>query len=324
MSEPPRPLSRRALLRGGLLAGAVALTGGCGLDLGQVRWGQAPPPPEPTPGPDELARRRATSSAQRLEGAVAAALAVRPDLEQLLSAVAAEHAAHREALGPLGDAPPPSSSPAPVPADPVADLLSLELEAAGEPLADVVGVGPGLARLLASVAASRAVHASLLAGALGQPPPTAPLAPSLASSPDVTGDGADAALTALLAGEHAAVHTFAVLAARLADAEREPAVVSLEAHRLLVERLSQWLTDADLDVPPAAPGYQVPPLPDDGDALALAVTLEEQVAVLDASLVAASTDDLRAVAADLLVQRALAASAWRGGSIAFPGLPELA
>ena len=324
---PPFHPSRRTVLRGGLVGGVLVTTGlvtaGCGLDLGRVRFGDPPPPPRPTPGADELARRRAAESSRRLEAAVAAALGARPDLEPRLTAVAAAHAAHRRALGPPTDASPTPTESLPT-VDPVAELLALESEAAGQALEDVAEVSAPLARLLASVGSSRAVHARLLAGVLGQPPPTAPtVGPPSTTAPDV-GDGAAEALVAALDGEYAAVYTFGVIAARLTDAARERAVTSLEAHDLLVERLSDWLAEADLDVPPSAPAYQVPALASAADAVALAVTIEEQVAVLDATLLAAATGDLRAAAADLLVQRALTASAWRGAGVPFPGLPELA
>ncbi|HZI96546.1 MAG TPA: DUF4439 domain-containing protein [Actinomycetales bacterium] len=319
--------SRRGVLRGGLVGGMLVTTGlvtaGCGLDLGRVRFGEQPPPPSPAPGADELARRRAAESAVNLQAVAAASLGARPDLEPLLTAVVAAHAAHGQALGPPATPSATSTETAPT-VDPLAELLRLESEAAQQALGDATDVSAGLARLLASVGSSRAVHASLLAGSLGQPPTSAPsVGPPSTAAPAVEGAAAEALVTAL-DGEYAAVYTFGVIAARLADAQRERAVISMEAHDLVVERLSHWLAEAELDVPPSAPAYQVPALASAADAVALATSIEEQVAVLDASLVAAATGDLRAAAADLLVQRALAASAWRGAGVPFPGLPELA
>lgn len=326
---PDHP-SRRTVLRAAVLVGLATATAGCGLDLGDVRWGEPGPPPAPEPSADELARRRAVVTARQLAAAVATAQAARPDLGPVLATLAAGHDAHLQALGPLGPSPAlptPSASTSPVAAaDPLEDLLARELAGASEALSDVVAVEPGLARLLASVGASRVVHATSLAAALGRPAPAPPVAgaPPSTGSPEVGGEDAAQAVTAALDGEHAAVYTFGVVAARLADSERERAVAALEAHRVLVGRLSTWLLDAGREVPPAAPAYTVPTLRTPQDAITLAGTLEEQVAVLDASLVAASTGELRAVSADLLTQRALASAAWRGRGVPFPGLPELA
>ncbi len=351
--------SRRTVLRGIGLAALAAATAGCGVDLGDVRWGQAPPVPAPTPGPDELARRRAVVTAQGLRAAVTTARAARSDLDALLGSLGTTHAAHLDALGPLPAASPTPAQTEPAPTrawsasptspgppsdplpDPLPDLLAAELAGAAEALGDAAGTGgaavdPGLARLLASVGAARVVHATLLAATLGQPAPAAPVVgePVVGSgavgsgvgvqSPDIGGDGAAAAVAAALDGEHAAVYTYGVVAARLSDGERERALASGESHRLLVERLSTWLVDGGLDAPPSAPAYDVPPLATPQDAIVLAAGVEDQVAVLDASLVAASTGGLRAEAVDLLVRRALSASAWRGTGTAFPGLPELA
>lgn len=339
--------SRRTVLRGAGLAALAAATAGCGVDLGDVRWGEDPPPPLPTPDLDELARRRAVVSAQALAAGVATARAARADLDVLLGVLEAEHTAHLAALGPLPPSPstdtstgtptptdPAPTDPAPsepVPSDPLADLVVAELAGAGEALTDATGdggaaVSAGLARLLASVGAARVVHATLLAGVLGQPAPAAPVVGSLdgTQSPDVGDDGAAEAVAAALDGEHAAVYTYGVVAARLAGGERDRALASLDDHRLLVERLSTWLLDAGLEAAPSAPAYTVPPLSTPRDAVVLAASLEDQVAVLDASLVAASWRALRAEAANLLVRRALAAAAWRGTGTAFPGLPELA
>lgn len=121
-------------------------------------------------------------------------------------------------------------------------------------------------------------------------------------------------------GEHAAVYGYGVLAAKLAGDQRRQALVDLTGHERVAEQLSGVLDQAGLDVPPAAPAYRLDePVTDARQAVALAARLESSLAALDAALVADSTGELRAVAVDLLLARALAAYRWGAAPTAFPG-----
>lgn len=319
--------SRRGLLRATLIGGAAALTAGCGADLTQVRWADPSPAPSPAPDADELARRRALVAVGAQEDTAADLLARRPELAGLLADLRAALAVHRSVLGPehpatsapagLGSSAPPTA----VTGQP-AELAEVLVAGSLAARADARRVGGGLARLLAALAASRQVHATRLAAATGAPAPTPPAVPALTDHPPRVGAGAPA-LTAALDGQHAAVFTFTVVAARLAGPPREQALVAANGHRELGRLMSSWLVAAGRPVPPPAPAYQLPGGPAAlADPAGLAAAVEDGLAALAATLVAASTGDLRAAAAALVSGRALAALSWRGSTGALPGMPE--
>jgi hypothetical protein len=60
------------------------------------------------------------------------------------------------------------------------------------------------------------------------------------------------------------------------------------------------------------------------EAVALAVELEERLGAVWADAVGDLSGALRALAARTLQDTAVRAAAWRGASVAFPGLPERA
>lgn len=332
---PPDPaaheVSRRSLLR----AGVVGLTlSGCGVDLSRlrdVRLDDDEPVVTPTAGPDEVARRTAVGDADLLRRAASAAAAgAAAPVAAVLASVVADHTAHLEALGAADlavetptTAAAPTATPAPqLPALP--QLPAAESTAAFAALAVLDAVSGPMARLLASVAAADAVHARLLAGAAGVTPPAVPSPVTDVTrqtwSADVD-DEAAAALAAALEGEHAAVFGYGVVAARLADAAREQAVEHLAAHEDVVQRLTEVLRGADRDVPVAAPAYDLPAVTTEAEVRGLATALEERTAALHAACVAATVDGARLLAADLLVGAALRGAAWRGAAVPLPGLP---
>jgi hypothetical protein len=346
-------LSRRALLcraavgAGALLGGSVLA--GCGVDARNIRWDDDTPVPKPTPGPDELARRRAADTAQSLLATCSAAATARPDLEGLLTVVREQHSEHLVALGvrpqqtPDPSATATTGSPAPVsPAasatagsDPVGDLVARHTAGASEAMTDTGTTSGGLAVLLAQVAACRAVQARQLAAALRAPVPPDP-APATAPPPAATGapgagqgaapssgtgvspsaqvpsatatrsapsltKQAQAALAEAIDGEHAAVYGYGVLATRLRGAERGRALAELANHQRIAGQLAGVYEASGEKPPAAAPGYRLPG------------------PITDAALVGHTSGELRAVAVDLVLQRALAAHSWGAEPTAFPG-----
>lgn len=312
-------VTRRAVL----LAVAAAPLAGCGADLSRLRDVRLDdePSPDPSPGPDELARRDAvTAAGALLRAAEAAAVTAPQPLAGLLTAVAAGHGAQLEALG--GPDPAPGT-----PSGPTTDAVGLpelpgaQSTAAFAALAPLERVSGPMARLLASVAAADAVHAQLLASAQGQREPQPPSPVTAATEGRWSGgldDAAAAALGACLDGEYAAAHGYGYVAARLDDGARDVAQAALAAHEHAAARLGGLLRDAGRDVPAPAPAYE---LPEAGlDPVVLALLLEERTAALHATAVARTDDGARLLAADLLVGAALRAAAWRGAPAPLPGL----
>lgn len=181
-------LSRRRVLAG---LGATALAGTlAGCTFGDDR---APGPidtsPAPVVDPDAARRSAAIASAQQLADAYAATASAHPDLAAVLVPIAADHADHVAILDPAAAVPtptpttslatpaptgsaataPPTAAGPPVPADPVAardGLVAAEQNASAQARTDAVSaVEPALARLLASIGASRALHAVALQSA---------------------------------------------------------------------------------------------------------------------------------------------------------------
>jgi len=359
-----RAVLRRAALGAGALLGTTVLTG-CGVDVGNIRWDDDTPVPAPTPGPDELARRRAADTAQSLLATCTAAAAARPDLEGLLTVLREQHSQHLVALGVKAQQTPDASATAGTSAplapvspttsatagsDPVGDLVARHGAGASEAMTDTGTASRALAVLLAQVAACRAVQARQIAAALRAPVPPDP-APATAPAPAATGGPAAgqtgapssgtgvsssqgsspsaapslgeqelAALAEAIDGEHAAVYGYGVLATRLRAAERGQALTELATHQRIAGQLA-GLYESSGDKPPApAPGYRLPgAVTNAAQAKATAAQLESALAVTDAALVGHSSGELRAVAVDLVLQRALAAHSWGAEPTAFPG-----
>ncbi len=181
-------------------AGTVFATAGCRLRVGQPSTaGRSPTPPASSePSVDLQILDRAADRAQSIGAAYARALALRPDIAAPLRLLAADHAAHLQALTALGARPGRASSaersagsttaasgtttspttpartstPAPSPTlapeamsvlDAVSILGQAERAAVAGRLADLAGAGAEVARLLASMAACGSTHLTLLA-----------------------------------------------------------------------------------------------------------------------------------------------------------------
>jgi len=176
--------SRRSVLAavlglpaGALLAGSLS---GCDLRLGQPDGR----PVAPAADLDLLARERVADAAVELARAARLTARIAPDAAHQLAEIAADHEAHASALRPVPAAgagsatagsptarattsPTAGSSQAPAPTPQAALAQRAAAERSGVVVVEqeLTAVSGGLARLLASVAADRALHAETL-GAL--------------------------------------------------------------------------------------------------------------------------------------------------------------
>jgi hypothetical protein len=161
LPETPRggPLSRRALLSGSALAGAVLLVGACT---------SAPSPaptvsPDPGPDPDEQVRAGVAADEAQLLALYDAVIAAHPALAASLTAIRAEHAEHAAAMG--VSATPPAPPAVGSRAEAVAALIAAEQQAIAQRTVACEASAEGdLARLTALIAASEAGHAEFLRG----------------------------------------------------------------------------------------------------------------------------------------------------------------
>jgi hypothetical protein len=178
------PVARRAVLAAGGLAGVLAAAGLAGCT------GATPTRPTPATTPPDVAldlaaTDRARASATALAVAATSLAGARPDLAGLLATVVADHRAHLAALGvaPTAAASPSASGAAAGRRPDAAGLAGTEFEAARQALTDAQATSPGLAALLARIAAARATHADLVsARASLRPPPVLVVSPTPASA----------------------------------------------------------------------------------------------------------------------------------------------
>lgn len=131
-----------------------------------------------------------------------------------------------------------------------------------------------------------------------------------------------AALQAALAAEYAAVFGYAVAGARLTGPKRTLARRDWVIHEKARDTLITMVAARDATPVPAAADYRLPfPVHDATAAVALAVHLEDGVTTAYLGLVALPQSHLRAFGARAVQAAALRAAAWRGHTVAFPGLP---
>lgn len=132
-------------------------------------------------------------------------------------------------------------------------------------------------------------------------------------------------LTALLDAEHAAVYGYGVLGARLDESARELALLAHDSHRARRDQVAARLRERGGAAEPPPPAYDVA-VPDAAQALALAVRLEEGLALRWRDLVG-GTDErpLRELAVAGLTECAVRAAQWRRragtapATVALPG-----
>ncbi len=118
-------------------------------------------------------------------------------------------------------------------------------------------------------------------------------------------------LAELLQSEHEVVYGYGVLGARLDEATRRVALAAYDVHRARRDALTAQLRARGADPEPSLPAYDVA-VADAAEALALAVRLEEGMALRWRDLVA-GTDDvgLRRLALSGLQETAVRAATWR-------------
>lgn len=367
---PARPRRPRAVV-GLLAAGAVLLLSGCGL-----RW-ETEPPAEPVPDAAEAARRTAVDDGLALAEAAQAAVDGTEGLDGRVAGVLAlvvdSASTQVDALGGVYDSglpepepgdgtPSPSPTPtAPADATPAA-VLALLGDAASTARADALAAeDEGLARLLASVAASRAQLTDRLAASLGAEAPAvdaetdagwatggaadgsgsgdgsaaeaspsatpSPTATATAGAHDALGTDLDRAdLVALVLAEDQAGYGFEVAAARLSDDARALARESAAAHRATA---TAWATAAGIAGTaddPRRVSYELDADVSSGDAVrAFAAGLLADLAAVHADAVLATdagTGD-RTATVDGLRTAAVEALRWGGTATALPGMPDV-
>ncbi len=343
---------------------------GCGAlpEMGDVRvdpdWPGTPAPP--VPDADERARRAAAAGARDLAaralGAAPADLPAEDARSRALAAVVAACAVHLEQLDGAPTAPTrPPSAPGTAAgpgaasgtggdAGALVDALAAAARGAGE---DLAGTSPGLARLLASVAASRALLARQLAAAVGAPEPALPPLPDVEgdarttdgeepaaqdpqdtedagggdASPAEPADPADAegaGLVRVAAGALAASRAAEVAAAPLDGGPRERALQLRDGLAREAAALGPAIAASGAEPPVPEAGYALAsPLGGPQDAAALVVLVLDRLAATALGAVADLPGDRRPLAADVLLRSAAAAGAWRPSpdpaALALPG-----
>ena len=129
------------------------------------------------------------------------------------------------------------------------------------------------------------------------------------------------ALQAALAAENSAVYGYGVAGAHLTGARRATAVRYWVAHENARDTLTSMLTAMGGQPVATAAAYQLPfPIHSALAAVSLAALLEDRVTAVYLGLVALDDPALRAFGAAAARTAALRAAAWRGSTLAFPGL----
>lgn len=129
------------------------------------------------------------------------------------------------------------------------------------------------------------------------------------------------ALQAALAAEQAAIYGYGVVGAHLTGTGLGAATTDWTAHEKAADRLMAELRARGVTPAPAPVAYELPHRVDTArQAIALAELLEERVTSAYLGLVAVPGAELRMLGARQVRAAALRAAAWRGTTVAFPGL----
>ena len=141
-----------------------------------------------------------------------------------------------------------------------------------------------------------------------------------------TAPGTIQALQTALTAEHAAVYGYGVAGAYLTGSAQATAATSdWLAHQVARDHLEAVLRSLGAQPAAAAVAYQLPvPVRNPSQAVALAVLLEERIATAYLGLVALSNASIRDYGARQVQASALRAAAWRGDTVAFPGMTSAA
>jgi hypothetical protein len=131
------------------------------------------------------------------------------------------------------------------------------------------------------------------------------------------------ALQAALAAEHAAVYGYGVAGAMLTGAEQARAMTDWKAHQEARDTLQAMITRLGATPVAASAAYELPfTVHDARSARRLAAALEEGVTQAYLGLVAVTNETLRTFGALAMLPPADRAVAWRGSTVAFPGMPS--
>jgi len=130
-----------------------------------------------------------------------------------------------------------------------------------------------------------------------------------------------AALQGALAAENSAVYGYGVAGAHLAGARRAAAVRNWVAHQNARDALTGLLAARGAQPVAAAAAYELPfAVHTAAAAIALATVVEDRICAAYLGLVGLPDPGLRAFGARAARTAALRAAAWRGSTLAFPGL----
>ena len=133
------------------------------------------------------------------------------------------------------------------------------------------------------------------------------------------------ALQAALAAEHAAVYGYGVAGAILTGADNTAARADWESHMTARDTLQAVISKLGAAPVAASAAYQLPfTVHDARSARRLAAALEDGVTRAYLGLVAVTDQTLRTFGALAMQEPAKRAAAWRGSTVAFPGMPAAA
>jgi hypothetical protein len=129
------------------------------------------------------------------------------------------------------------------------------------------------------------------------------------------------ALQAALAAEHAAVYGYGVAGAMLSGADQALALRDWKAHQEARDILQAMIAKLGATPVAADAAYELPfTVHEARSARLLAAALEEGVTQAYLGLVAATNETLRTFGALAMQPPANRAAAWRGSTVAFPGM----
>jgi Domain of unknown function (DUF4439) len=130
------------------------------------------------------------------------------------------------------------------------------------------------------------------------------------------------ALQAALAAEHAAVYGYGVVGAMFSGTEQARARTDWKLHQEARDTLEAMIVQLGATPVAASAAYRLPfAVADARSARRLAATLEDGVTQAYLGLVAVTDRALRTFGALAMQPPADRAAAWRGSTVAFPGMP---
>jgi hypothetical protein len=130
------------------------------------------------------------------------------------------------------------------------------------------------------------------------------------------------ALQGALAAEHAAIYGYGIVGAMLAGGPQSKARACWVAHQEARDSLEAMLAKLGATPVAASPVYRLPfAVTGQASAVRLAVVLEDGVVRAYLGVVAVLNPTLRSFGALAMQPSANRAAAWRGSTVAFPGMP---